>query len=87
MDRQLRPNLLLRNQRVRSGEEEGNGDEAREELDRMRQQTEQMMSSMQSGRQDVGEREYKKVKELSRKLMKQLEKVEKTQREIARKSN
>lgn len=64
--------------------EEGDLDGAMQELDRMLQQTENMMSQLSSGREELGNREYSEIQEQADKLWKELQAIEREQREVAR---
>lgn len=66
--------------------EEGNLDQAMAELDNALQQTEEMMASLQKGRSELGSREYSEVTELAEKIWKDLERVEKEQRDLSSKT-
>jgi uncharacterized protein DUF4175 len=64
--------------------EEGDLEGAMAELDRMLAQTESMMAQLNNGREELGSREYGEIQEQAEKLWKDLETVEKEQRELAR---
>jgi hypothetical protein len=66
--------------------EEGDLEGAMEALERMLAQTEQMMSQLQEGRQELGSREYSEIAEQAQKLWDELEAVERDQRDLSLKT-
>jgi DNA repair exonuclease SbcCD ATPase subunit len=66
--------------------EEGDLEGAMQALDRMLQQTEQMLSQLQEGREELGSREYSEMFAQAQQLWEDLEKVERDQRDLAQKT-
>src|SRR5262249_36944302 len=67
--------------------EEGDLEGAMAELDKMLGETESMMSQLSSGREELGSREYSEIYEQAQKLWKDLETVEKEQRDLAKQTD
>lgn len=63
--------------------EEGDLDGAMTELEKMLAQTEQMLSQLEGGREELEDREYSEITEAAEKLWKDLEQLEKEQRDLA----
>ncbi len=66
--------------------EEGDLDGAMSELEKMLAQTEQMLSQLEGGREELEDREYSEITEAAGKLWKDLEQLEKEQRDLANKT-
>lgn len=66
--------------------EEGDLDGAMAELDRMLGETEKMMAELQSGREELGGREYSEIQERAQKIWDDLQNAEKQERELAQKT-
>ena len=67
--------------------QEGNLDDAMNELEKMLTGTEKMLSEMRDGRQELGDREYSEVTKKAQELYKDLNQIEKEQRELSRKTD
>lgn len=66
--------------------EEGDLDGAMQALERMLGQTEKMMASLKDGRDEMGSREYSEITEQAEKIWKDLEQLEKDQRDLAQRT-
>ncbi len=66
--------------------EEGDLESAMQALDKMLSQTEQMLSALQNGRQELGSREYSEITEQAQQLWDNLEQLERDQRDLAQKT-
>jgi hypothetical protein len=66
--------------------EEGDLDGAMSELDRLLKETEDMMSQMQNGREELGSREYSEIQEQAERMWRDLTALEKEQRDLAKKT-
>ncbi|MEE2902562.1 MAG: DUF4175 family protein [Myxococcota bacterium] len=66
--------------------QEGNLDDAMNELEKMLNGTEKMLSEMRDGREELGEREYSEITKKAEKMYEDLKDIEKKQRELSQKT-
>lgn len=81
------PDSMEAMDRIQKMVEEGNLDQAMKELESMLQSTEQMISELQEGREELGSREYSEVTEIAEQLWKELEAVKNDQEELTKRND